>query len=86
MKKVSLSYKLVEGSHNSEGQFVQHGPKLEEETLTFYNESDLLAWISKSRETQFKYIEVSTVFFSRNQCSDGRAFDELTVLSRFLPR
>lgn len=85
MKKVSLSFKLVEGSRNSDGQFIQHGPKLEEEKSSFFNKADLMAWIEKSREVPFKYIELNTVFFSRSHCADGRAFDELTVLSRLLP-
>lgn len=85
MKKVSISFKLVEGSRNTDGQFVQHGPKLEEEKVTFFRQDDLMAWIAGSRKDVFKYIEVSTVFFSRSQCTNGRAFDELTVLARLLP-
>lgn len=85
MKKVTLSFKLVEGSRNTDGQFVQNGKGLSEEKINFFSKSDLMAWIDKSREVAFKYIEVSTLFFSRTACTDGRAFDELTVLARLLP-
>ena len=85
MKKVSLSFKLVEGSRNHDGQFVQYGKGLSEDKVHFFSQVDLLAWVARSREVPFKYIEVSTVFFSRSACDDGRAFDELTVLARLLP-
>ena len=85
MKKVSVSFKLVEGSRNDDGQFVQYGPSLKEVKRTFLKKADLLAWISESQETIFKYIEVGKIFFSRTHCQDGRALDELTVLARLLP-
>lgn len=85
MKKVTVSFKLVEGSRNDDGTFVQHGPSLKEVKRTFLKRSDLVAWLSESQEMVFKYIEVGLVFFSRTHCADGRAFDELTVLSRQLP-
>ena len=85
MKKVTLSFKVVEGSRNDDGQFVQHGHKAKEVKSTFFKKADLMSWIESNRETVFKYIEVATVVFSRARCSDGRAFDELTVLARLLP-